>query len=219
MRHVRAIAHQPHPVGSPEAERVRAYLLDELRALGLAPTVQRTTAVSHQLAQAGRVANVLARLDRWGSTRPVVLAAHYDSVATGPGAADAAAGVAAILETARALRAGPPLRNDVILLLTDGEEPAMLGAEAFVAEHPWAAERGLVLNLKAGGRGGPVVLERTSAPNGRLVRGFSRAAPRPVAGSLAPVVNRALLTCSGYRVHPCPRVGTVVPWDLTKVDG
>ena len=54
----------------------------------------------------------------------VALVAHFDSDPTTPGANDDAAGVAAILETARVLLSGPPLRNDVILLFTDGEEPA-----------------------------------------------------------------------------------------------
>ena len=31
-----------------------------------------------------------------------------------------------------------PLRNDVILLITDGEEIGLLGARAFLAEHRWA---------------------------------------------------------------------------------
>ena len=48
--------------------------------------------------------------------------AHYDSVPFGPGAADDGAGVVTLLETARALKAGPPLKNDVIFLFTDGEE-------------------------------------------------------------------------------------------------
>ncbi|MBI4539163.1 MAG: type II toxin-antitoxin system PemK/MazF family toxin [Gemmatimonadetes bacterium] len=47
----------------------------------------------------------------------MLLVAHYDGIPAGPSAADDAAGVAALLETLRARRAGPPLRNDVIALL------------------------------------------------------------------------------------------------------
>src|SRR5690606_40854732 len=52
----------------------------------------------------------------------VLLAAHYDSVAAGPGAADDGAGVAALLEVARALKARRPPRRTVVLLFSDGEE-------------------------------------------------------------------------------------------------
>ena len=45
--------------------------------------------------------------------------AHYDTFPTTVGANDNSAAVAAILETGRAILAGPPLRNDVILLFTD----------------------------------------------------------------------------------------------------
>lgn len=81
---------------------------------------------------------------------------HCDTVPASPGANDDAAAVAAVLETARALLAGHRLRNDVILLFTDGEEPApRYGSAAFVAEHPWAADIEFVINLEAIGSGGP----------------------------------------------------------------
>src|ERR1700761_2078192 len=34
---VRAIAQRPHPIGSPESQRVQAYLLQRMNLLGLAP--------------------------------------------------------------------------------------------------------------------------------------------------------------------------------------
>lgn len=37
-----------------------------------------------------------------------------------------------------ALRAGAPLEHAVIALFTDAEESGLLGAAAFVREHPWA---------------------------------------------------------------------------------
>src|SRR5262245_55246550 len=41
MRHVEAIARQPHPLGSAAEEPVRAYIIDELKTLGLEPEIQR----------------------------------------------------------------------------------------------------------------------------------------------------------------------------------
>ena len=41
MRHVEAIAREPHPLGSAAEEPVRAYVIDELKKLGFEPEVQR----------------------------------------------------------------------------------------------------------------------------------------------------------------------------------
>ena len=124
--------------------------------------------------------NVMARLPGVESTGALVLMAHYDSVPTTPGANDDASGVAVVLETARALRQGSQLRNDVILLLTDGEEPApRYGASAFIDRHPWMDDIKLVVNLEAVGGNGPSLLIETSGPEGWLVSKFAAAAQAP----------------------------------------
>src|SRR5919199_540 len=184
LEHVRAIAREPHPMGSPENEAARDYLLKELTALGLEPKVQKATAVtccSHSgAAIAGEPENVLVRLEGTADAdKAFLVAAHYDSVPTAPGANDDGAGVAAMLETLRALKAGPPLRNDVIFLFSDGEEPRLLGAKAFVDGHPWAKDVGAVLNLEAAGNTGAARLFETSDDNGWVIRQFATAAPYP----------------------------------------
>lgn len=196
LEHVRAIAVAPHPIGSPEHARVRAYLKGALRTLGLEPVEQEST-VHWQRGPEARsmaaVTNVLARIPGTrGGGRAVALAAHYDSVPTGPGAGDDAAGVAALLETARALRASAPLPADVILLFTDGEEVHLLGAEAFAAEHPWKQDVAVVLNFEARGHRGPSVMFETSTGNGALIELLARAGAEPVANSLAYEVYRRL---------------------------
>src|SRR5215207_5589314 len=114
MRHVRAIAQKPHPTGSEEIERVRRYITGELAALGVRAEIQEATVVPTQAragwpAPAARVRNIVARVAGTAGRRAVMLAAHYDSVPTAPGASDDAAGVATLIETVRALRAGAPL--------------------------------------------------------------------------------------------------------------
>lgn len=116
-------------------------------------------------------------------TGRVLLSAHYDSTAGSPGAADDKAAVAAILETAPALTSGQPLRNDVVMLLTDGEEPGLLGAAAFVAQHRARARGGVVLNWEATGNAGPSVLFETSPGDAELVRVLAASAPSPVGDS------------------------------------
>jgi hypothetical protein len=150
---------------------VRDYILNELGELGLQPRVlQATTARGNEVA---RVENIHARIPGRDSTGHVVLAAHYDSASQAPGAADDAAGVAAILETARALRAGEPLRNDIDLLITDGEEPGLLGAHAFVTAGVIDPSRSVVLNLEAGGSSGPSLVFQTSPGNTGLINAIA----------------------------------------------
>jgi Peptidase family M28 len=189
MVHVEAMARAPHPMGSAEHARVRGYLLETLRELGLEPQVQ-TAAVSggrYAVKVTGTVHNVMARLpgtEGGPGTPAVVLACHYDSVSTGPGAGDDAAGCAALLETARALQTQPPLRNDVIFLFTDGEELGYLGALAFEREHPWARDAAVLLNFEARGNQGPSFMFETGRQDGALLREFA-AVPHPVGSSLA----------------------------------
>ena len=82
-----------------------------------------------------------------------MLAAHYDSVAACPGPSDDGAAVAAMLESVRALLTVDLLRNDLVLLITDGEEDGLLGAAAFAPKYPLADRRAVVLNWEA--RAGP----------------------------------------------------------------
>ncbi|MDG4794117.1 M28 family peptidase [Micromonospora sp. WMMD1082] len=197
--HVPRIAGRPHVAGSPANDEVRAHLEAALRELGLEPQVQDTVAEeAGQLSGAAggatlaRVRNVVARLAGTDPTGTVFLVAHYDAVQTGPGGNDDAAGVAAILEVARALTDGPAPRNDIVFVLTDAEEACLCGASAFASEHPLAADKGVVLNLEARGRTGPVIMFETSPENAALVEVFGRAAPHPVGTSFAVEVYRAL---------------------------
>lgn len=195
MRHVQAIGRRPHPVGSAEHMAVRDYILKELTDLGLQPEVQEATAVTRGWNGniAATVQNVLAKMAGRGGGKAVLLVAHYDSVPTGPGASDDGAGVAAVLESLRALKSGPPLKNDVIALLTDGEEVGLLGADAFVEEHPWARNVGLVLNLEARGNSGPSLMFETSQDNGWLVAEVAKVSDRPLANSLMPELYEKLV--------------------------
>ncbi len=193
--HVERIADGPHVAGSAANAAVREHLVATLEGLGVRTEVQEAVGMTDALRDAAAVApvrNVVAVLPGVASTGRVFLVAHYDSVQVGPGGNDDAAGVAAILETVRALCTGPPLRNDVVVLLTDAEEACLCGAEAFVAQHPLAADGGVVLNLEARGSTGPPIMFETSDGNARLAEVFAAAAPHPVATSLAVEVYRRL---------------------------
>lgn len=187
MEHLKVIARKPHPTGSEENALVREYIVKQLKALGLEPQIQTASvlrSVPRWPVAGATVNNIVARLNGTANTRALALAAHYDSVPSGPGASDDGSGTVTVLETARALTAGPPLGNDVIFLLTDGEELGLLGAEAFVEEHPWAKDVALVLNFEARGTCGPSYMFETSPRNGWLIGEFAKAAPHPVTSSL-----------------------------------
>jgi hypothetical protein len=197
MRHVRAIAQRPHPTGSEEIERVRRYIVGELAALGVPAEIQEAEVVPTQSragwpAPAARVRNIVARIAGTSNSRALMLAAHYDSVPTAPGASDDGSGVATLIETMRALKTGPPLKNDLILVFSDAEELGLIGARAFADTHPWMKDVGLVLNFEARGAGGPSLMFETSDGNGALVSGLADAAPHPVANSLMYAVYKRL---------------------------
>ncbi len=203
MGHLRAISSQPHPMGSAAHVDVRDYLMRELSALGVTPEIQQTTAVSNKASnpfRAATVHNAVARLPGTGNTKAVLIVGHYDSVSTSYGASDDGAAVAAMLETLRSLKAGPALKNDVIWLFTDGEEQGLLGAEAFVNEHPLARNLGVILNFEARGNSGPSIMFESSAQNGQLIAEFARAVEYPIATSFAYEIYRRLPNNTDFTV-------------------
>jgi len=173
----------PHPVGSAANTRVRQRVLTHLRWLGFDPQVEEGFACTVN-GTCARVANVLARLPGREPGKAVLLMAHYDSVGAGPGASDDMAGVAAMLEIARVLKAESQPRNTVLFLIDDGEEPGLLGARAFAERSPAAGEVGAVVNLEARGSSGPSLLFETSGESGWMIPLFAGTATRPVASSV-----------------------------------
>lgn len=195
MEHLAIIAQAPHPIGSAEHAALIDYLMQSLRDQGLSPEIQEQSAVQLRARvphRVGRPRNIVARLEGTGEGKAILLMGHYDSVPNSYGASDDGAALAAMLETLRALQAGPALERDVIFLFTDAEETGLLGARAFVDEHPWMDEVGLVLNFEARGSGGPSLMFETSQDNQWLIEGFAAAAPHPRATSLSYEIYKLL---------------------------
>ena len=198
LREVAVIARQPHSLGTPEHDRVRDYLVQRCRALGLRVQVQDTTVVQSSakwgMITGARVQNVVALLPgRTPGGRGVLVLSHYDSQPHTPGAGDDAAGVAAALETLRALRAGPPLAHDVRWVFTDGEEVGLMGACAYTADSArLRREVGVVLNYEGRGNEGPSSLFEVGPGNGWVISEFAKAAAAPLGSSLAYEIYRHL---------------------------
>lgn len=193
---------RPHPMGSAANAAVRARLVERLSALGYDVRTHTGLACHAPTAVCGMPVNVLARLpgSDGDADGAVLLAAHYDSVPAGPGAADDGAGVAAILEIARALKHGPALRRDAILLLDDGEEAGLLGARLFVDRHPWAAEVKAAVNLEARGTSGPSFMFETGSANRWLMQLYGATIPAPVTNSLYYAVYKQLPNDTDFTV-------------------
>jgi hypothetical protein len=174
-----------HPASTAPNAVVRQRVMDEIAALGLPVETQTAFSCQPRWAVCAEVTNVMTRWPGTGGGPAVLLTAHYDSVAAGPGAGDDMSGVATLLEVARALREGPPMVSPVILLFTDGEEVALLGAQAFVDEHPWAQDVGVVVNLEANGTSGQSILFETTHHSEWLAQTLGGAVPQLAGNAFA----------------------------------
>ncbi len=206
FQHVEVLGREVHPIGSSAQASVREYIVRQQEELGLVPEIQEATVVDPQALLPGRsavaanVQNVIARLPGTDGRKAVLLVAHYDSTATAPGASDDSSGVAALLETARALQVNARLKNDVILLFADGEEVGLVGARAFVEQHPWAKDVRLALNFDTGGDTGIVYTYETSPGNAGLIAEYAKAVPYPMASSMMYEVYRTMPNNSDFTV-------------------
>jgi len=173
-----------HPTDSEANDVVEARLLAEIRKAGFAPQVDERfhcNDIREGAAICARPRNIAFWVTPPGDDA-VMIAAHYDSVPAGPGAADDGIGVAVALEIAYQLR-GQKLARPVLVLFTDAEEAGLVGAAAFAAHDPLAKRVGAVINMEARGTTGGVNMFQTSSPNARDARAIGR--PLPSANSLA----------------------------------
>jgi hypothetical protein len=125
-----------------------------LKRLSGAKPVRLHLSSGARVGERGEAANVVAELPGSGSNEIVALLAHLDSVGYAPGATDNGAGVAAVLEAARVLRAmGAKPRRTIRFVLTTGEEQGLLGAAAYLARHSEELDRHAAVIALDGGPG------------------------------------------------------------------
>jgi hypothetical protein len=91
------------------------------------------------------------------------------------------------------------MRNDVVMIFTDGEEAGLLGASSFVAEHPLADRGGVVLNWEATGNAGVGVVWNLVG-NAELIKELAVSAPYPVGDSALAALYRAGMQNSDFTV-------------------
>jgi Peptidase family M28 len=202
---LQAIAGAPRPVGSAGHDAARDWLVARMTTLGLSVSTQKGTGVrqaNFDKRRKGAISvspyeNIIGVLPgRDPSANAVLVMAHYDSVPYANGASDDAAGVAAVLETARVMAAGArsgkrPLR-DTIFLLTDAEEVGLIGAQEFFDAHPLARRTGFVVNAEARGSKGRAFMFQTSPGNRSLIDLWASNGSSPTGNSLAGDVYKRL---------------------------
>ncbi|MCW3847025.1 M20/M25/M40 family metallo-hydrolase [Sphingomonas sp. LB-2] len=211
MADVREIARAPHPTGSAENARVRAYLMQRLQSLGMTVTANAAPLGAEAQARLDKWAgkpspaqavNLVATLPGRDPARPaLLLMAHHDSAWGSPGAPDDGTGVAAILEVVRAIRAsGQAPERMLIVLFTDAEELGLDGAEHFFNQDPAHAKVGVIVNLEARGGGGRASMFETGTQNGAMIDLFARSVRHPVGTSLSVFVYNKLPNYTDYTV-------------------
>jgi hypothetical protein len=225
MIHLEVVASESRAIGMPGHDATRDYLVAELTAMGLQPEIQTTPAVLRfegaDSFGAGMVSNVIVRIPGTANTGAIVINAHYDGGATGPAAGDNGVGVVATLEVVRAVLAGEPLANDLIIVFSDAEEVGDLGAAAFNQDHPWANDVRIAINFEAQGSGGPAMLYATSDEDGWLTGEYLSVAPEASAYSLLPEIVRAMagsrLACDleDYLIKGAAGLGFVIAKDTS----
>ena len=163
---LRAVAAEPRPMGSIEHETAIVAIRDRLTELGVESDVVEGVASRNDFNQvfAGRLRNVIARIPGTDSTGSVLLLSHFDSVPTSMNANDGGLGVATVLETVRALQAGPPPVNDVVLWFGDADETTGLNA-LLLQDHRWFRDVRFGFAFEAPGATGPSLLTFTGQGN------------------------------------------------------
>ena len=149
LRHVeRLVAIGPRVAGSAGAERARAYIVGELRRLGIEPDVQNFEAATPHGPMS--MANIIARLP---GRRPdvVVLAGHYDTKLFNSfrfvGANDGGSSAGLLIELARRL-VKVPREYTVWVVWFDGEE----SRETWTSTDSLYGSRHLAVELERTGR-------------------------------------------------------------------
>jgi len=192
----------PHIAGTPQNAVVRDRIVAELRSAGYEPEVQAALScvATDRYPGCTTVENIIAVHKGTDGGKAVLATAHYDSVPAGPGTSDDGAGAAVLVELARVF-ASRPTRNDVIFLVTDGEETGLRGATAFAEHHPLMPRVGAVVNVEARGASGPSLMFETGSGNARLMDLFAKAVTRPSANSVSYEVYRLLPNDTDFSIY------------------
>lgn len=110
--------------------------------------------------------NILVKIQGTNQNLPALLISnHFDSVPIGYGKNDANTGTVTLLALLKQLLRTKDLKRDIIFNFNNNEEFGLLGATAYMQNHPWLKKTGFFLNLEGvsgGGHVGKPILFRTN---------------------------------------------------------
>ncbi len=208
--HIKEISREVHSIQQPEAlGRVREYIVNELKELGLEPEVFTYEDVESSKGGIYDINNIYAKIDGKNGEDGsyIMLASHYDSSpkkrsgedGESKGAADAGYGVSTILEIVRVIKeSGQELENGIKILITDGEEMGLMGAKEEMNNNFGLYENvNFVVNLEARGIKGPALMFETSSNNKKVIDLYKKA-NLPVSYSLAAAVYNKMPNGSDF---------------------
>lgn len=176
-----------HTVDTEENRQVAARIVNTIKQMGY-PVEQQNTQVCLDYetgtARCTQVNNIIVSIEGTESDEGILLSAHYDSVPSTEGASDAMAAVATLLETLRLVKQSTPPKNRLVFLFNEGEEYGLMGARAFMREHPQAKNLKVALNIEARGTSGQSVMFETAENSGWLVDLYAKSTPAPLSSSI-----------------------------------
>lgn len=186
---IAVISQTPHSVEHPdERAKVKSYLVTRLKELGGNVHIYHEDSVKNHVTGYTYVDNLVADFNPEHQDNPsyILLIAHYDSRFVQDvrgkkvysfGAADDGYGVGICLELARgALTYRNEWTKGIRILLTDCEEPKMVGMKTIYANHPELFENViLACNIDARGVKGPALLFETSPLNNKVMELYKHA--------------------------------------------
>ncbi|MEZ6095598.1 MAG: M28 family peptidase [Pirellulaceae bacterium] len=181
-----------HPAGTAENDQVREAIVELVREWGYEPEIQHCFGTASRWWEEWRdkqvpLENISFRLRGTAAEsdrRTIAIVSHYDSTPFGPGICDDALGTAVLLEIAKQMAASNPPQNDILFLITDGEEYGLLGAREYAKDPEMVESIDMVVNLEARGTRGRSLMFQTSPNNLALIRVLSESLPHPATSSL-----------------------------------
>jgi hypothetical protein len=184
----------PHVVDMPANRLVEQRIIKLLSELGYQASIQQADVCLDRegSARCTTVRNIIVKVTGINPSKGILLSAHYDSVPAGPGVSDAITAVGTLLETARLLSLSSPPKNTIVFLFNEGEEYGLMGAKAFMEQHPLAKEVQIALNVEARGTTGKSVMFETGEDSGWLVDVYASSTPSASTSSLFYEAYKAL---------------------------
>ena len=148
----------------------------------------------------GNVAFLIKGSEHTGEASSAIqISSHYDSERRSPGATDAGAGCAAMLELAHVLASRTSkLPYDVLILFVDAEEVGLQGSESwqfgwysFFDKHPWSDLSSVVINIEGSGiANGKEMFIRSNSPSASKL--YHKHARHPRSLSLSEFLYRVI---------------------------